>query len=128
MKIQGLAADHTGRHAAMMIFLGHPSSKVIASGADSRKNSPASGLAARRHPGCNAPRAMSDTTIHTHGRILEILGPVLYRVALPNGKTLLAHLSKRMVGENTVFPADGRVLLEFTPYDFDTARILGPAE
>ena len=71
---------------------------------------------------------MSDTTIHTHGRVLEILSPVLYRVALPNGKTILAHLSKRMVSENPVFPADGRVLLEFTPYDFDTARILGPAQ
>ena len=112
----------------MMIFLGRTSSKVIGPGKDSRKNSPAPGLAARRHSGSNSPRTMSDTTIHTHGQILESLSPVLYRVVLPNGKTLLAHLSKRMVSENTVFPADGRVLLEFTPYDFDTARILGPAE
>jgi len=71
---------------------------------------------------------MSDTTIHTHGQVLEILNPVLYRVVLPNGKIILAHLSKRMVSEKSVFPPGGHVLLEFTPYDFDTARILGPAE
>ena len=70
---------------------------------------------------------MPDTAIHTHGQVLEPLSPVLYRVALPNGKSILAHLSKRMVAENASFPTDARVLLEFTPYDFDTARILGPA-
>ena len=70
---------------------------------------------------------MPDTTIHTHGRVLENLSPVLYRVALPNGKIILAHMSKRMVGAAMVFPVDCLVVLEFTTYDFDTARILGPA-
>ena len=65
---------------------------------------------------------------HPHPRTgFGILGPVLYRVALPNGKIILAHLSKRLADEKAVFPAGDRVLLEFTPYDFDTARILGPA-
>jgi len=111
-----------------MIFFGRTSSKVIGPDEESRKNLPAVRLAARRHSGSNLPHTMPDTTIHTHGRVLEHLSPVLYRVALPNGKSLLAHLSKRMVSENSVFPAGGCVLLEFTPYDFDTARILGPAE
>jgi translation initiation factor IF-1 len=71
---------------------------------------------------------MSDTTIHTHGRVLECLSPVLYRVALPNGKIILAHLPKRLADPQSVFPAGDRVLLEFTPYDFDTARILGVAQ
>ena len=71
---------------------------------------------------------MPDATIHTHGQVLESLGPVLYRVALPNGKIILAHLSKRLADEQAVFPVNGRLLLELTPYDFDTARILGPAE
>lgn len=71
---------------------------------------------------------MPDTTIHTHGQVLDNPSPVLYRVALPNGKIILAHLSKRLVDAQTVFAVDDRLLLEFTPYDFDTARILGAAE
>lgn len=68
---------------------------------------------------------MPDATIHTLGRVLENPAPVLYRVSLPNGKIILAHLSKRLADENAVFSSDDRVLLELTPYDFDTARILG---
>jgi translation initiation factor IF-1 len=72
--------------------------------------------------------AMSDASIHTHGRILEQAGPALYRVSLPNGKIILAHLSKRLADANAGFEVDRQVLLELTPYDFDTARILGGAE
>ncbi len=69
---------------------------------------------------------MPDATIHTLGRVLENPSPVLYRVSLPNGKTILAHLSKILTEEKAVFSRDAQVLLELTPYDFDTARILGP--
>jgi translation initiation factor IF-1 len=71
---------------------------------------------------------MPDASIHTHGRILEQAGPALYRVSLPNGKIILAHLSKRLADGNAAFAAGDTLLLEFTPYDFDTARILGGAE
>lgn len=67
---------------------------------------------------------MPDATIHTCGKVLEQAGPVLYRVSLPNGKTILAHLSKRLADENAVFATGDALLLELTPYDFDTARIL----
>lgn len=70
---------------------------------------------------------MPDATIHTCGKVLERSGPVLYRVSLPNGKVILAHLSKRLTDENAAFAAGDSLLLEFTPYDFDTARILGIA-
>jgi translation initiation factor IF-1 len=70
---------------------------------------------------------MPDATIHTLGRVLEVSGTVLYRVSLPNGKTILAHLSKPLADQGAVFAQDQEVLLEMTPYDFDTARILGPA-
>ncbi len=70
---------------------------------------------------------MPDATIHTLGRVLETRGPVLYRVSLPNGKLILAHLSKPLVSENAVFAVGDELLLELTPYDFDNARILGPA-
>ncbi len=71
--------------------------------------------------------AMPDTPIHTHGRILEILSPVLCRVVLPNGKVLLAHASKAVADADILVAVNDEVLLEFTPYDFDTARILGLA-
>ena len=71
---------------------------------------------------------MPDATIHTLGRVLENPGPVLYRVSLPNGKIILAHLSKSLADDKAVFAEGDRLLLELTPYDFDTARILGPAE
>jgi translation initiation factor IF-1 len=82
-------------------------------------------LAARRQVDGNSAYAMPDATIHTHGQVLESLGLVLYRVALPNGKVIIAHLSKRLADEQMVFAVEDRVLLEFTCYDFDTARILG---
>lgn len=68
---------------------------------------------------------MADATIHTLGRILEVKGIVLYRVALTNGKEILAHLSKPLADANTTFGEGTSVLLELTPYDFDSARILG---
>lgn len=71
---------------------------------------------------------MPDATIHTHGTILEQLNPILYRVSLPNGKRILAHLSKPLTDNGAEFPLESRVLLEMTPYDFDQARILGEVE
>lgn len=71
---------------------------------------------------------MPDATIHTVGKILENLNPVLYRVALPNGKEILAHLSKPLTEAKAVFSPAARVVLEMTAYDFDQARILGAAD
>ena len=70
---------------------------------------------------------MPDSTIRTIGRVLEQSGPVLYRVALPNGKVILAHLSKCLATEGAGFSVEDRLLLELTPYDFEQARILGHA-
>lgn len=69
---------------------------------------------------------MPDAAIHTHGTIIEQAGRILYRVALPNGKIILAHLSKRLADSQAVFAPGELLLLEMTPYDFDTARILEP--
>ncbi len=67
---------------------------------------------------------MPDATLHTSGPILERLGEVLYRAELPNGKRILAHLSKRLADSATVFETGQWVVMELTPYDFDQARIL----
>ena len=70
---------------------------------------------------------MPDATIHAVAKILENLNPVLYRVELPNGKLILAHLSKPLTEAKAAFSIDERIVLELTPYDFDNARILGVA-
>jgi translation initiation factor IF-1 len=70
---------------------------------------------------------MPDATIHTAGPVLEQLGPVLYRTELPNGKIILAHLSKRLADAGTRFAPGQQVVMELTPYDFEQARILGGA-
>lgn len=71
---------------------------------------------------------MPDVTIHAVARILETLNPILFRVELPNGKIILAHLSKSLTEAQATFAPDTQVILELTPYDFDQARILGEAE
>ena len=71
---------------------------------------------------------MPDATIHSIGTILENLNPVLYRVALPNGKRILAHLSKSLAISKSGFMVGEMVILELTAYDFDNARILGLAD
>ena len=72
--------------------------------------------------------AMPDASIQAIGKILENLNPVLYRVALPNGKPILAHLSKPLTLTKATFATDDKVIVELTPFDFDQARILGIAE
>ncbi|MFT4175714.1 MAG: hypothetical protein QM627_03585 [Luteolibacter sp.] len=67
---------------------------------------------------------MPDATIHAAGTILENLNPVLYRVSLPNGKKILAHLSKPLTEEKAVFAVGQVVILELTAFDFEQARIL----
>jgi translation initiation factor IF-1 len=71
---------------------------------------------------------MPDATIHAVGTILENLNPVLYRVAMPNGKRVLAHLSKPLTEAKATFEVGQRLVLELTAFDFDQARILGVAE
>jgi translation initiation factor IF-1 len=71
--------------------------------------------------------AMPDATIHTVGKILEQLNPILYRVSLPNGKIILAHLSKPLTEAKSVFVVGEQIVAELTAYDFDQARILGAA-
>lgn len=72
---------------------------------------------------------MAETPIRTTGLILEQqAGHPLYRAALPNGKIVLAHLSKTMTQAQAVFATGDRVVLEMTTFDFDQARIAGRAE
>ncbi|MGC4016091.1 MAG: hypothetical protein QM755_16430 [Luteolibacter sp.] len=65
-----------------------------------------------------------DPPVRTTATIEKPLGQNLYHAALPNGKIVIAHLSKPLLEANTVFESGQKVEMELTPYDFDTARIM----
>lgn len=66
---------------------------------------------------------MSDASIHTLARITEACGAV-HRAELKNGKTLIVHRSKPLTDANAPIEIGDSVLLELTPFDFDSARIV----
>ena len=47
---------------------------------------------------------------------------------MPNGKRVLAHLSKQLTEAKATFEVGQRLVLELTAFDFDQARILRVAE
>lgn len=62
-------------------------------------------------------------SIEVEGEVSEALPNAMFRVGLPNGHSVLAHLSGRMrVNYIKVLPGD-RVLVELSPYDLTRGRI-----
>lgn len=71
---------------------------------------------------------MPDAPIHTTGEVVETRSELLCRVALPNGKAVLAHLDRDLRAQGMGWQVGDILLLEMTAYDFDGARIIGKAE
>jgi len=67
-------------------------------------------------------------TIEVEGRIVEILGDVLFRVELGNGHRLLAHVSgkRRLVFERLVL--GDAVTVRLSPYDLSRGSITARGE
>jgi translation initiation factor IF-1 len=62
-------------------------------------------------------------TIEVEGEVVEALPNAMFRVELPNGHKVLAHISGRLrVHYIRVLPGD-RVLIELSPYDLNRGRI-----
>jgi len=62
-------------------------------------------------------------TIEVEGEVVEALPNAMFRVELPNGHTVLAHISGRLrVHYIRVLPGD-KVLIELSPYDLNRGRI-----
>lgn len=66
---------------------------------------------------------MPDASIHTLARITETRGAV-HLATLKNGKTLIVHRSKPLADRDAPIALDDIVLLELTPFDFDSGRII----
>lgn len=62
-------------------------------------------------------------TIEVEGTVIESLPNAMFRIELPNGHKVLAHISGRMrLGYIRVLPGD-KVLVELSPYDLSRGRI-----
>jgi translation initiation factor IF-1 len=62
-------------------------------------------------------------TIEVEGVVVESLPNAMFRVDLPNGHKVLAHISGKMrVNYIRILPGD-RVLIELSPYDLNRGRI-----
>ncbi len=66
---------------------------------------------------------MPDVPIHTLARITAERGAV-HLAELKNGKSVVVHRSKRLAAANAPLVIGDTVLLELTPFDFDSARII----
>ena len=61
--------------------------------------------------------------IEVEGKVIELLPNTMFRVELPNGKRILAHISGKMrLHFIRILPGD-KVMLEMSPYDLTKGRI-----
>ena len=62
-------------------------------------------------------------TIEVEGTVIESLPNAMFRVELPNGHKILAHISGKIrMHYIKIVPGD-RVLIELSPYDLGQGRI-----
>ena len=65
----------------------------------------------------------SKEAIEVEGKVIETLPNATFRVELPNGHKVLAHISGKMRRHYIrILPAD-KVLVELSPYDLSRGRI-----
>lgn len=63
-------------------------------------------------------------TIEVEGQVLELLPNTRFRVRLPNGHVVLAHISGKMrMNYIKILPGD-KVVVEISKYDLDKGRII----
>ncbi len=68
--------------------------------------------------------ADSQDTIEVEGQVLELLPNTRFRVKLPNGHVVLAHVSGKMrMNYIKILPGD-KVVVEISKYDLDKGRII----
>ena len=61
--------------------------------------------------------------IEVEGRVVELLPNMMFSVELPNGHSLLAHISGKMrLHFIRILPGD-KVMVEVSPYDLTKGRI-----
>lgn len=65
-----------------------------------------------------------DDVIEVEGTVLEKLPNALFKVELPNGHQIIAHISGKLrINFIRIIPGD-KVLVEMSPYDLSKGRIV----
>ncbi len=62
--------------------------------------------------------------IEVEGTVIEILPHTLYRVELANGHRVMAHFKRRTQPKAAGFAPGEKVMLEMSPFDLSTGRII----
>ena len=66
----------------------------------------------------------SEKLIEIEGKIVAVLAGTMFRVELPNGHLVLAHISGKMRKRFIRLTGGDRVKLQMSTYDTDKARIV----
>jgi translation initiation factor IF-1 len=64
-----------------------------------------------------------EESILTEGVVTDVLPGTLFKVSLPNGNSVLAHISGKMRKHFIRIVPGDKVTLELSPYDLSKARI-----
>lgn len=67
---------------------------------------------------------MFDPPITTTAIVIDSPKKNIYRVSLPNGKTIIGHVPKALIELHEQIRPETKVRLELTPYDFSKGRIV----
>ena len=65
-----------------------------------------------------------EDAIEIEGTVVEVLPNMMFRVALPNGHRVLAHVSGKMRLHFVKIAAGDKVTLEMSPYDLSKGCIV----
>ena len=65
-----------------------------------------------------------DDCIKTEGIVKDVLPGTMFRVTLPNGAVVLAHISGKMRKNFIRIVPGDKVQIELSPYDLTKARII----
>ena len=69
-------------------------------------------------------RLAKEDSIKTEGTVTDVLPGTMFRVDLPNGANVLAHISGKMRKHFIRIVPGDKVELELSPYDLSKARII----
>jgi len=75
------------------------------------------------HARIHDARPMASDAISSEGTVTEVLPGTMFRVQLPNGQKVLAHISGKMRKHFIRIVPGDRVRIELSPYDLTKARI-----
>jgi translation initiation factor IF-1 len=82
----------------------------------------AAGEACRWVAGCRM--TSKEEPIQLVGTVIQVLPGTMFRVELPNGHVVLAHISGKMRKNFIRISVGDRVEVEMSPYDLAKARII----